>query len=229
MWVEPQAKATVGNDLIDLAAAHNLGRAGQPRFLQRSLTTTECDQLHAQRGGDVAFALLWSAKEAAYKAARKQRADLAFTPRRWQVETDSLRPPGGASYGTVRLDAATQVRVSWQLTRQWLHCIAVLGNGEPRTEHAICAIDAIEATTPMSERERSGCSCAESAAVRALARRLLQRHGIINIEILRATAGKARLPPRVCANGLPLTNVDLSLSHDGRYLAAVIATLQCRG
>ena len=226
MLHEPPVNATVGNDLIDLAAAHNLGRARQPRFLQRSLTSAECDQLHAQRGGDVGFALLWSAKEAAYKAARKQQAELAFTPRRWQVETDSLRLRGSAPCGTVRLDAATLVRVRWQLSRQWLHCIAVLGNSQSRIEHAICASDEIAPAAPLSEPERSGFSCAESAAVRVLARRLLQRHGIAAIEILRLTEGNARLPPRVCANGLPLTGVDLSLSHDGHYLAAVIATLQ---
>lgn len=214
---------TVGNDLIDLAAAHNLGRAGQPKFLARILTATEQAQMAAQNGGDLGFARLWSAKEAAYKATKKQQPALVFAPSRWQVEIESLDDPAAELDGQVTIDPQTRVNVHWRLGSGWLHCIGLLGPHPAVLDQLVASLGEPAPAAVISAREREGFSRSESAGVRALARRLLQAHGIIDIEILRETEGNTRLPPRVFQHGQPLPDLDLSLSHDGAWLAAVIA------
>lgn len=216
-------KFFVGNDLIDFNAEHNRGRGAQPRFLERIFSAAERAYLAAQASGDFGFAQLWSAKEAAYKAAKKQQPQLVFAPRRWLVSIQSQLPDTGDSHGSVQIDEDTRVVVHWQASTHWLHCLGVLGTPSALIEHAVEPFVDGAADTDFSERERSGFSRRESAAVRGLAKRLLQRHGIRDVEILRNTEDGVRLPPRVFANGQVLTDLDLSLSHDGAYVAAVVA------
>lgn len=213
----------IGNDLIDLGAAHNRGRADQPKFLARILTDTEQAQLAAQADGDLGFARLWSAKEASYKATKKQQPGLVFAPRRWQVLIDPPTDLASALDGRVQIDPRTAVSVRWQLGPGWLHCIAVLGQSPRILEHAVAARTDPALVTAFSAREHEGMSRSESAGVRALAKRLLRQHGIDAIEILRESDGPTRKPPRVFTHGQPHPDLDISLSHDGAWLAAVIA------
>src|SRR3546814_1160169 len=77
--------------------------------------------------------------------------------------------------------------------------------------------------TVFSARERDSFSRAPSAAVRALARQLLAQHGISDSEIVRERGERGLLPPRVFSGGAARNDIQLSLSHDGDYVAAVIA------
>jgi len=217
-------KSFVGNDLVDLGAAHNRGRARQVRFLERVLTRAERERMARENGGDDAFALLWSAKEAAYKAVKKHDPALAFAPRRWQVEVDSLTLSPAGNQGRVTIAPGTQVNVCWQRDDGWVHCIALLGAPPVLLDRAVASAAELDADGDFHERERQGFSCRESAAVRNLARRLLQRCGAGKVDILRTRQGGIRLPPRACTGEVPMAGVDLSLSHDGRFVAAVIAT-----
>jgi phosphopantetheinyl transferase (holo-ACP synthase) len=235
----------VGNDLVDFAADHNRGRVAQPRFLERVLTADERDRVARDDAGDYAFALLWSAKEAAYKAARKRDPALVFAPRRWQVDVDSLAPGPGERNGTVAIAPGTTVIVrwqqgggsqhgdasqhdgAWQHGDGWLHCIALLGASPGFVDEAVARSIDVEAFGEFAERERAGFSCDESGAVRHLAKRLLHEHGIRGIEIVRNpdahSGARRRAPPAVYAGENPLSGVDVSLSHDGGFVAAVIS------
>ena len=216
-------KPALGNDLIDRAAAHNLGRARQPRFLSRVLTEAEQAQLAAEADGDLGFARLWSAKEAAYKAAKKVQPGLVFAPRRWQVEVAWLGDPAEAIEGAVAIDAETRAQVRWWLTGTWLHCIALIGPNPSRLDWRVCrSSDQDLSADHASARERQGFSRSESAGVRALARGLLAEHGMVDIEILREAEGNTRQPPRIHQRGVWRDDLDLSLSHDGAWLAAAI-------
>lgn len=212
----------VGNDLMDLAAPHNRGRVAQPRFLKRVLCAMEREQLADEAGDDTAFALLWSAKEAAYKAYQKACPNLVFAPGRWQVQRSTLHLGIGVGNGDVRMDDGEYLKVRWQRSRDWLHCVAVSGPAPAAWDSAVCTLEQSAPRHPFSVNEQAGFSRTESGHVRTLARRLLATHNIHNIEILRETHGNARLPPRVFAAGVPLTQVDLSLSHDGNFVAAAI-------
>jgi phosphopantetheine--protein transferase-like protein len=217
-------KSFVGNDLIDLAAAHNCGRSRHSRFLERILTVAERNRIALENDGDHGVALLWSAKEAVYKAASKRPLALTFAPRRWQVEVDSLASSPGVREGSVTIADGTQVEVRWQQDNGWLHCVALLGDPPALLDKAVAITAELESGGDFRERERWGFSCAESAAVRNLAKRLLRGHGVSDIEILRMRSGPVRSPPKVYAGETPLCGVDLSLSHDGRFVAAVITS-----
>lgn len=217
-------KCSVGNDLIDLAASHNCGRSRQSRFLDRILTAAERDRIAPGNDGDYVVALLWSAKEAAYKAAKKRDLALIFAPRRWQVEVGSLASSVRDREGSVSIDDGTRVEVCWQQRGDWLHCVAVLGGPPALLDKAVAIAAELEPVGDFRERERQSFSCGESAAVRTLAKHLLHRRGVSNVEILRARSGLARLPPRVYDGEMPLSGIDLSLSHDGRFVAAVITS-----
>lgn len=215
-------KSFVGNDLIDFAATHNRGRARQPRFLERILTNSERARMALECDGDYGFALLWSGKEAAYKAAKKHDSTLVFAPRRWQVEVDSLACAQGGRMGSVAIAADTRVSVRWHGGNDWLHCVALLGEPPHILDRAVAVSTELEPDGDLCGGEPQQLACRESAAVRTLAERLLQRRGVSGIDIRRAPSGAARMPPRIYAGELALPGIDLSLSHDGRFVAAVI-------
>lgn len=215
--------ARIGNDLIDLRAAHNLGRSDAPRLLARVLTAAERDRLAGEGGGDAAFALLWSAKEAAYKALKKARPALVFAPGSWPVSIERLLIDRGVQRGSVAVDADTRIAVTWRRDQHWLHCIAVFGAEPAHLDSAVCALSDCSPQAPFTDRERAGFSSGESAPVRWLAKRLLRQRGFDGVEIVRDRSGTSRSPPRALVAGMPLASADLSLSHDGDYAAAVIA------
>ncbi|MFU8877444.1 MAG: 4'-phosphopantetheinyl transferase superfamily protein [Wenzhouxiangellaceae bacterium] len=219
-------KAALGNDLIDFRASHNRGRAEQARLLARVLTADERAQLADERAGDVGFALLWSAKEAAYKAAKSIQPALVFAPGRWQVNRADLalgNCGNSASHSTVVIADHLPISVSWQHDAHWLHCIAVLGPVRQPIDSAVLPLADCTPAASFSEREHDSFSCEQSAAVRVLAKQLLTRRGVADSEIVRKRIGHRLLPPRVFSNGAARDDIQLSLSHDGDYVAATIA------
>lgn len=216
-------KPRIGNDLIDLAAAHNRGRAADPRLLARVLSAGERQWLAAGGDGDARFATLWSAKEAAYKALKKARPEQVFAPGRWQVETAALDAAGEVHRGRIAIDDRTVLTLCWRRRRHWLHCLAVLGPPPAILDAAVRTLGHGRPRATFTERERAGFVCAESAAVRALAKRLLRRRGLDPVEIVRTPQGRSLSPPRVLCDGAEAPGTDLSLSHDGRFVAAAVA------
>lgn len=214
---------TIGNDLIDFRASHNRGRAEQPRMLARVLTAEERSRLADEDAGDIGFALLWSAKEAAYKAAKKVQPALVFAPGRWQLDCADLTLDAERKCGSVIIPEHPQIAVTWQHHAHWLHCIAVHGPQADRIASAVMALVDCPTDAVFSERERDSFSRQQSAAVRTLARQLLAQHGISDSEIVRERGERGLLPPRVFSDGVARDDIQLSLSHDGDYVAAVIA------
>jgi phosphopantetheinyl transferase (holo-ACP synthase) len=212
----------VGNDLIALDAAHNLGRADQTRLLERVLGAAERRWLAVEGSGDAGFAMLWSAKEAAFKALRKYRPGQVFAPRRWEVCVGDPNP-AGERRGQVVVDSLTRLSVRWRRDCHWLHCIALLGPAPARLDSAVWLIRDCGPPAPFSARERAGFHSGESAAVRWLAKRLLHQRGLDEVEIVRDRDGRSLRPPRALRAGVAVPGVDLSLSHDGDYVASVIA------
>ncbi len=218
-------KAALGNDLIDFRASHNRGRAEQSRLLARVLTAGERAQLADERTGDVGFALLWSAKEAAYKAAKSIQPSLVFAPGRWQVNRADLALGDSNGHSTVIIADDLPISVSWQHHAHWLHCIAVLGPARQPIDSSVMALADCTPAASFSEREHDSFSREQSAAVRTLAKQLLAQRGITDSEIVRKRTGGGLLPPRVFSNGAARDDIQLSLSHDGDYVAATIAII----
>ena len=86
----------VGNDIVDLADPETRLGACHPRFDRRVFAPAELELLATTRSHVRMRWILWSAKEAAYKAARQACATTVFSPSRFVVR---LNP---ALQGSVR-------------------------------------------------------------------------------------------------------------------------------
>lgn len=212
----------IGNDLIDRQAAHNRGRAAQARFLARVLCAEERAQLRSEDAGDAGFALLWSGKEAAYKALRKQFPGLVFHPGRWPITVDRLRCTSGVQIGHIAV-GQHRLRLHWQHEQDWLHCVACADSGAANFDSAIAALGECLPADLLSARERAGIRREDSLAVRVLGRRLLAARGHSDLEILRARSPGYGEPPRLWRGDTLIDTLDISLSHDGRFVAVALA------
>jgi phosphopantetheinyl transferase (holo-ACP synthase) len=192
----------VGNDIVDLDDPDNLRAPRHPRFAVRVLT--EHERVLAASSTDP-YALAWSlfaAKEAAYKLLVKLGESPGFGYRRLQVAPDLK---------SVRF---AEHLLGLELTRAAgsIHAIAMLGAEAPR---ASAVEPVVSGATP-------------SAAARALAVRLassLVDAPAFELEVVRAEAPGSWdgfAPPRLLLRG-EILPVDVSLSHDGRWVAACVS------
>jgi hypothetical protein len=235
----------IGNDLVDLRAREAAGKSGDARFVKRVFTAREAELVASSASPDTALWMLWAAKEAAYKVARKLAPDVIFAHSRYEVIPDEgALDPGGVGTSVLRsgrvslsglagLDDAC-FPVEWRLSPTFVHCIAMSAGGDFHSLRiAISARDDVDRGTALyepTERERASLAGrlrpAESLAVRRLARALAAEAGLGEVEIVRERHGPVYGPPRIYARGgaSPLDGWDITLSHDGELVAVVLAT-----
>ena len=85
----------IGNDIVDLADSETRSGACHSRFDRRVFSPAELELLATTRSRVRMRWILWSAKEAAYKAARQACATTVFSPSRFVVRLN------GALHGFV--------------------------------------------------------------------------------------------------------------------------------
>ncbi len=235
----------IGNDLVDLRAREAAGKSGDARFVKRVFTAREAALIAGSASPDTALWMLWAAKEAAYKVARKLAPDVIFAHSRYEViPEEGALDPGGAGKsvlrsGLVRLSGLAGLDgacfpVEWRLSPTFVHCIAMSAGGDFHSLRiAISAREDIDSGTAVyepTERERASLAGrerpAESLAVRRLARALAEEAGLGEVEIVRERHGASFGPPRLFTRGgaAPLDGWDITLSHDGELVAVVLAT-----
>jgi hypothetical protein len=231
-------RALVGNDVVDLAAPAARGKAADGRFLHRVFTAGEIARIRAAADPDRMLWMLWAAKEAAFKVARKLRADLPFAPPRFEAwldptapDGDGVRPSGGVRLHGWRGLGLSWLPVEWRATDSLVHCVArSVAERASSVRYAAVAVAAREmdrytAGGELTQRERDGVRSDESRHVRRLAKALARQAGLGLVEIVRERRGALLGPPRLYAPAAaaPLAGWDLSLSHDGRFVAAALA------
>ncbi|HEU6450356.1 MAG TPA: 4'-phosphopantetheinyl transferase superfamily protein [Gemmatimonadaceae bacterium] len=240
----------IGNDLVDLRAREAAGKSGDARFVKRVFTAREAELIAASSSPDIALWLLWAAKEAAYKVARKLSPTVIFAHSRYEVVPDEgALEPGDAGVSVLR-SGRVEVRelagldgacfpVEWRLSPTFVHCIAMNAGGDFHSLRiAISARDEIDRDTAVyepTERERAALArrerSAESLAVRRLVRALAAEAGLGDVEIVRERHGAAFGPPRLYprGGGAPLDGWDITLSHDGELVAAALGEVGTTG
>ena len=192
--------STVGNDLVYLADPEISGHHLRSRFVERVCAPAERSRLE---GSDEPLALLWSlfaAKEAAYKAVRKVRPGLAFSPRLFEVDAqlDRVRYRG------------LEMRLRSTRDPLWVHVVAVCGDVDPG--RALAGVEPIPPGQHQSEAAR-GLACRGVAAHLGLPP---ERLAVDRPRDPGAREGLA--PPRLLLDGRP-SGIDVSLSHDGPFAA----------
>ncbi len=179
--------------------------------------------------------MLWAAKEAAFKAAVKRTPGTAFTPRAYAValadpsrfeDRGEANPSGipiacggGGDRSSTRCGAvmtpAGPVDFSCFRSAGHVHCVAVM-NGAYRAAPPDADVRAV-AMKLAGPVDPSGALRLE--AVHYLASAL--KVSPFFIRIRREKMGAESGPPRVFMEGR-LTDIDISLSHDGRYIAFAV-------
>jgi phosphopantetheinyl transferase (holo-ACP synthase) len=194
--------AHVGNDVVYLADPDIAEHHERDRFVDRVCSAAEADRV---RRSDRPGPMLWSmfaAKEAAYKAVIKEFPGIAFAPRLFSVSADLT----AVCYRDLEL--ALQIERGGEKGEiQWVHAVAS-GPG----------------ATPIGGVGLRPDDVHESDAVRAFACRSIAgelRVAGARLAIERPLSKAARDglgPPRLLLDGRP-SDIDISLSHDGPYVA----------
>jgi phosphopantetheine--protein transferase-like protein len=235
-------RSWIGNDVVDLAEPWVAGKEHDRRFMDRVFTPEERDRILAAAAPTLALWKTWSAKETAFKIASKLREGLVFAHREFEVVPDDVLEPerlvGEAigQWASVRFDDL-EIRVRWETARDYIHCIGQLarhGGGPARgdselmrgTRRLLAGIVSDDNALPgaLSCAERASVHSTASERARLLARRLMDRweHHLKDAEIVRLWRSWGWSPPVISKEGQPMADFDVSLSHDGRFVAAAL-------
>jgi phosphopantetheine--protein transferase-like protein len=209
----------LGNDIVDLTDRIAQGQGQDLRFIKRVFSASEQEFIQ-QHPDDTRLRIvwaLWAAKEAAYKACKKQDTDISFSPREFQVQIDTVID---------KLQFKDRILfLEWQHHPDWIHCVALLSNQKiPIEKHCASLLDWEKnycSIPELSEQEALSIYSEESRQVRRYAKTLLaQKTPYSDLEIIRTPqAPQGFGPPQLYLAHQRLPHADISLSHDGQWLA----------
>jgi phosphopantetheinyl transferase (holo-ACP synthase) len=182
----------VGNDVVDLGDPENQPGAIHPRWDSRVFTAEELRVLATASWPHGTRWTLWAAKEGAFKAARKIDPRLSFFPRAFAVELLD-----DASARVVHEVGRFQVRLD--VTVEYAHAVAALEGSLPASSRIGRLQDGVSA----------------SRQVRNLACLAIGSSPDFEPSPVEISAAGV---PAVSMGGVAL-EVDLSLSHHGRFMA----------
>ncbi len=195
----------IGNDVVDLKAPAAQHKHSQRRFIERIAASEE--QMLILQADDQHLMLwtIWAIKEASYKAMQKAATEVRFIPNtfvchRMQSQVDVWR--------CCHKDLQCEAKVT--VSGAFVHAVAVLVVKEA-SWNSVC-----------SQLSDLPVGSDASQAVRQLALGLLTAKGHPGCNITRAWKNGRQLPPQVFLADQPLQSCDISLSHDGRFVAAAL-------
>jgi phosphopantetheinyl transferase (holo-ACP synthase) len=194
---------------VDLQEPANAEKSKNSRFLKKILTNAEIEFVQHAKNPDAALWSHWACKETAYKVIKKSFPDASFLPRRWQITFNKRESTH--SDGEVTIPGHDSVFIRLFTNPQNVHCIGA---------DVLTALDKlIWSVDVLPEKEKIN----PSLYSRYCLGQSLAKNFSINfhhIKIKRTRENGELQPPRVYVGGKK-TNIDISLSHDGRFVAYV--------
>jgi hypothetical protein len=197
---------------VDLREPANTGKSQDSRFLKKILTDVEIDFVKNAENSDEALWSFWACKETAYKVIKKTFPDVAFLPRRWPVTFDKSKSK--KSDGLVKVPDTGDVYIRLFSNPDYIHCVGTDKLAVP--DKIICGVENL----PDEETDPSLFS--RFCLAQSLAERFSLNFHQIKIKRTR-TKGELQ-PPRVYIDGRK-TDIDISLSHDGCFVAYAVTFL----
>jgi hypothetical protein len=199
------------------------------RFLKKILTDTEIEQVRCSDDPDAALWSFWACKEAAYKVIQKQTSGAAFVPRRWSVnfqhplvvgrnghpeadEEQFDQAPTEFTAGDVIIPDRKAIPVRLFSSLSYIHCVAA---------DSLDALDKAIWRAVILPPEQNGIENDPSAFSRLCLARHLEvffQEDHHHIKICRRKKDGDLLPPVAYLHDVQ-TDIDISLSHDGRWVA----------
>ena len=197
----------VGNDVVDLREPANEKKSKDSRFLKKILTNAEIEFVQNAENPDMALWSHWACKETAYKVIKKNIPAAAFLPRQWQVVFTKTKLKD--SDGEVIIPGKGSVHIRLDCNSQYVHCVG---------SDSITTLDKlIGSVDVLPDKEKNN----PSLYLRNCLGQSLAKHFSLNfhhIKIKRTRENGELQPPRVYVSGVK-TDIDISLTHDGRFVA----------
>ena len=243
------SRSRIGNDVMDLRDPRCRDRRRDDPLLDRILSPGERDWMEAaatQELWSIRLWALWAAKEAAFKVHSKLSAGRPFLPRSFSCRLETDGPSNGTVMrirGVIsRLDSEIPVTVEGSSNGSYVHLIGWDGATERprrgRLEVGLEEVDGEDSAEQLealrgrfSPAEWEGIYSLPSARARLLARDRIRTHlpstGAGNgvgsrdeaIEIRTTGERPGQAPPQIWFAGREVAELDLSLSHHGRFVA----------
>jgi phosphopantetheinyl transferase (holo-ACP synthase) len=203
----------LGNDIVDLLSPYVRGKSRDVKFVRRILTIEEQETVLQSADPDSLLQVYWAAKETAYKAIVKTYPDVSSAPRRYPVFLSTPERRRNIR-GYVQTPAAVvPITVIWH--REFVHCLGAAPF--PSVEKILYGIKKLDDRMPLNFR---GSSEAVSREARAFAKRKIASALSVHTDkIVITTDSRAGSSfPEVYLD-MKKTDIDISLSHDGRFIA----------
>jgi len=224
----------LGNDVVDRKETGAQDKHLDGRFVGRVFTFEEAAAIRQATDPTLALWMIWAAKESVFKVIRKLDPEVVFAHRDFFVGEEFLARIGKAAPSGGRLNSRIvhkendfALMLNW--SEEFVHCLAgwrrrgILHSEELEALTAVRIETMTRIPCDLSARELDSVHSEESRQVRLLAKRLLgEHHELHRAELVRERTLTRFLPPEVLDEGQPAVGIDLSLSHDGRFVAAAI-------
>jgi phosphopantetheinyl transferase (holo-ACP synthase) len=192
---------------VDLQEPANARKSKDSRFLKKILTNAEIEFVQHAKNPDTALWSHWACKETAYKVIKRSSSFAAFLPRQWQVTFNKRESTH--SDGEVIIPGHDSVFIRLFANPQYVHCIGA---------DVLTALDnLIWSVDVLPEKEKIN----PSLYLRYCLGQSLAKHFSLNshhIKIKRTRENGELQPPQVYISGRQ-SGIDISLSHDGRFIA----------
>jgi phosphopantetheine--protein transferase-like protein len=190
----------IGNDVVDLAQAAKDSNWRRPRFLDRIFTAQEQESISNSNNKDQTVWLLWSLKEAAYKAYVQETGHKFFNPKKLRCQIMS------STEGIVEI-SKRMYRTTSRLTEDFIHSIASTEAHEQN----------LNACFPLSKTDHGF----QSEAVRSVLIETLSKDKSFRSTNLQVRTDDLGIPS-LYSEDIRLSK-RLSFSHHGAYGAFVIS------
>jgi phosphopantetheine--protein transferase-like protein len=197
----------IGNDIVDLQYFES-PRYQHIGYLERVCTAVEAREIRESENPARALAVVWAAKEAAYKLLSRELNLPHFGPHEFATDFDCRKSQGACSELKVS-NGQARIGVTTFETARWVHAVASFS----RSTGLLWRVrrirkPSLRETTPQDE----------SLAARRLANEFLQEFGWKDVSV--NFEGKI---PMLTQRELACREMAISLSHHGRFVAAAIA------
>ena len=228
----------IGNDIVDLRLCDNKPSNKHRRFMNRVFHPNELALLSLSGDELQMMWLIWSAKEAAFKAIQKICPNNIFSPAKFYLASSSLHylisdAPDQTICGQVYChEAKLTIPIKWSIRLdEYIHCIAFIN----AIDQNACidqvssfivrknpSLDIKEMTSIMSNDELNTIHSLESLETRYHLKKVLPYQEKIEIlrDLIITNNSTRRGPPYLCKNNQRLLD-QISMSHDGRWIAII--------
>ncbi|MGD0022814.1 MAG: 4'-phosphopantetheinyl transferase superfamily protein [Smithellaceae bacterium] len=188
----------------------NAGRSRDSRFLKKILTVAETDFVQDAENPDKALWAFWSCKETAYKVIKKKCGTAVFLPCRWEVILQ--KSEAACLDGEVKFPDAEVVYVRLFSHFRYVHCV---GADHPADLDRV--VSKIEVLPEKENKKRIDPSLfARKCLTLSIAD--FSHLNLSDIRINRVQDKSELQPPHVYIGGKK-SDIDISLSHDGQFVA----------